>query len=320
MSAMQPTRRSLLAGMAAVAAASHARAQPAALPEFQRHWLWPVDAIAAPAGLNFAVINRQQSGQPLDRAFRGVVRPFLDILHPAVPNGAAVILMPGGGYRHLAVDKEGYEPARWFAARGITTAVLVYRLPTEGWAGGGDVPLADAQRAVRLLRSGSLAATVAPNRIAVLGFSAGGHLATNLAARSDRLLPPASAAEQAISARPDLVGALYPATLLDQLGSALPPGEGLFGPAGSVDEHLPHRHVPANPPPHILVHAEDDPLVGPEHSLALRAALRARGGTVSTHLYPAGGHGFGLRLPAGSPLAAWPEQFLAFGRSTGWLT
>lgn len=316
---MQTTRRGLLTGMAAAAVTGHARAQPAALPGFERHWLWPVDAITAPSGLNFAVINRHEPGQRQDRAFRGVARPFLDMLHPATPNGAAIVLMPGGGYRHLAIDKEGYEPARWFAARGVTVAVLAYRLPTEGWSGGGDVPLADAQQAIRMLRSGALAKNVAPHRIAALGFSAGGHLAANLAARSDRLLSPASAAAQAISARPDLVGAIYPATLLDQLGGALPPGETLFGRESSVSEHLPHRHVPANPPPHFVLHAEDDPLVGPEHSLALRAALRARGGIVSTHLYPSGGHGFGLRLPAGSPLANWPEQFLAFGRSTGWL-
>lgn len=316
---MQTTRRRLLAGMAAATAAGPGRAQPAPLVGFQRHWLWPTDAIAAPNGLDFITIDRHRPGQPQDRAFRGVARPFLDILRPAMPNGAAIVLMPGGGYRHLAVDKEGYEPARWFAARGVTAAVLVYRLPTEGWSGGGDVPLADAQRAMRMLRSGTLAKEVVPGRIAVLGFSAGGHLAANLAARSNSSLVPASSAEPVISARPDLVGAIYPATLLDQLGGALPPGESLFGPGSGVSEHLPHRHVPANPPPHFLLHAEDDPLVGPEHSLALRAALRERGGIVSTHLYPSGGHGFGLRLPAGSPLASWPEQFLAFGRSTGWL-
>lgn len=315
---MQPTRRALMAGLATAAAAGPGWAQPAALAGFERHWLWPDAALSPPMGLAFTSLDRHRPGQPLDRAWRGVVRPFLDILRPARPNGAAILLMPGGAYRHLAIDKEGHEPARWFAARGITAAVLVYRLPTEGWAGGGDVPLADAQRAVRMLRSGAVAGGIDPGRIAVLGFSAGGHLAANLAARSDRLLAPATAPDQMISARPDLVGAIYPATLLDQLGSALPPGETLFGPGGDVAPHLPHRHVPANPPPHFLLHAEDDPLVGPDHSLALRAALRARGGIVSTHLYPAGGHGFGLRLPAGNPLATWPEQFLGFGRSTGW--
>src|SRR3546814_5218023 len=79
----------------------------------------------------------------------GITRPRLDIFRPARPNGAAVILAPGGGYRYVVVDKEGYELARWLTARGITVYVLFYRLPGDGWANGADVPLADAQRAVR---------------------------------------------------------------------------------------------------------------------------------------------------------------------------
>ena len=115
--------------------------------------LWPEGHIAPPAGLVERVVQRSDDERASDRMLEGITRPRLDIFRPAKPNGAAVILAPGGGYRYVVVDKEGYELARWLSARGVTVYVLFYRLPGDGWANGSDVPLADAQRAVRLARS-----------------------------------------------------------------------------------------------------------------------------------------------------------------------
>jgi dipeptidyl aminopeptidase/acylaminoacyl peptidase len=89
--------------------------------------------------------------------------------------------------------------------------------------------------------------------------------------------------------------------------------------AETLARHSPHLHAREDSPPHFLVHAEDDPLVGPEHTLALRAALRAKGIAVDTHLHAKGGHGFGIRHTRGLPLADWPERLIAFGRSIGWI-
>lgn len=322
-----PTRRGFLrlsaigTGALLATGAQAADVEAPAARNMERLWLWPEGAIGpAPAGLAFTSRDRAAPGEAPDREFKGVVRPFVDLVRPERPNGAAILLMPGGGYTHLAADKEGYDLAAWFAQRGVTAGVLVYRLPTEGWPGGGDVPLADAQRAVRLLRAGADARGLDPRRIAVMGFSAGGHLAATLGGQYARpSYRPLDAADRQ-SARPDLVAPVYAAIELDRLAKLMPPGQSLFGRSDPelLAPFLPHLNVPDAPPPHFLLHAEDDPLVDAGHSLALRAALKAKGGTVETHLFARGGHGFGLRKAAGLPVAAWPDLFLAFGRSVGW--
>lgn len=318
-------RRNLIRlGLAAGAlAAAPQLAAAARKPRFGRYLLWPNGApTPVPAGLAETLTERSQVAGVFDRALTGVRAPWLDHARPIRPNGAAIIAIPGGGYRHMAWDKEGLDIAAWFAARGIAGFALAYRLPHDGWAGGLDTPLADAQRAVRLVRSRAAEFGIDPARIAVVGFSAGGHLIANLAAQFDRTAYPAQDQADRLSARPDLAAAIYPAVMLDQLAAAMPAGQDLFGSAMSaadLAQHSPNRQARADGPAHFLVHAEDDPLVSAEHSLALRAALRVRGVAVETHLYARGGHGFGIRNTAGLPLADWPERLLAFGRTTGWI-
>lgn len=285
--------------------------------------LWPGGPPElTPRGLSEAISERAPAGAAPDRAIKGVVAPWLDLFRPSQPNGATIIAVPGGGYEHLAWDKEGLEIARRFAGLGVTALALGYRLPRDGWAGGLDTPLADAQRAVRMVRAMAPGLGVDPARIAVVGFSAGGHLVTKLGAAFGREVYPARDAADRLSARPDLVAAAYPAIMMDRLAGMAPAGQALFGKAMSPAElalQSPYRNVSDNTPPHFLLHAEDDPLVSPEHTLAMRAALVAKKRTVETHLLPTGGHGFGLRLKAGTPGADWPDQLLAFGRLTGWM-
>lgn len=315
------TRRGVLQGVALAAAVGGAPALHAQEAVVERLRLWPEGLPeTAPLGLAPRYEDRAEPGAPADRALTGVTDPFIDLYRPNRPNGAAVLLAPGGGYRRMAIDKEGYDLARWFAARGVTAAVLAYRLPTEGWGQGGDTPLADAQRAIRLLRAKAADLGLKPNQIAAMGFSAGGHLVANLGTQFARAAAPAKTPLDAISARPDVVAALYPAIALDRLAAGFPAGETIFGKgtAASVLPHVPSRNVPADPPPFFLLHAEDDPLVDPSHSLEMRAALRAKGGRVETHLFAQGGHGFGLRHAKGLPLETWPDLFLQFTRSLGW--
>jgi acetyl esterase/lipase len=322
---MTPDRRALLgfamlAGGAGLPHTAHAQsnARSAIIP------LWP-DGLpeAVPQGLREIVTERSTAPALRDRTIKGITAPRLEPVLPTRPNGASIIIMPGGGYRYLAWDKEGPDIANWFAQRGVTAFSLAYRLPGDGWASGPDTPLADVQRAVRIVRSRSAKWGLNPNQIGVLGFSAGGHLAANLGAQFGRVAYQPRDAVDGVSARPNLVAPIYPAILIEQLASRFPAGEGIFGKALSSAQtalHTPSLNVPIDAPPHCLVHAEDDPLVGPEHSLALRAALVARKIPVETHLYAKGGHGFGLRGTNGLSVANWPERVLAFGRTTGWIS
>ena len=313
----------LAAGAATVAGPLRA-SSPGQPAEVSRIDLWPNGAPeAVPAGLAVKLTERSADPAIRDRSLTGVIQPWLDHFRPSRPNGAAIIAIPGGGYRHMAWDKEALDVAAWFAARGVAGFALAYRLPNEGWERGLDTPLADAQRAVRLVRSRAREWGIDPARIAVIGFSAGGHLTANLAARHDQPVYPAQDAVDRLSARPDLAAPIYPAVLLEQLAATVPAGQSLFGAATGADDlarHSPHLHSRADAPPHYLVHAEDDPLVGPEHALALRSALRAKGVMVETHLHARGGHGFGLRHLAGTSLVDWPARLLDFGRMTGWIS
>jgi acetyl esterase/lipase len=137
--------------------------------------LWPGDPPGA-AGVTAVetVLERGDGQGPRDRAVTHTRKPTLTVFRPAKPNGAAVVLMPGGGYERVVVDKEGFETARWLADRGYTCFVLLYRLPGDGWGAGPDAPLQDAQRAVRLVRSRAAAIGFNPARVAIMGFSAGG--------------------------------------------------------------------------------------------------------------------------------------------------
>jgi acetyl esterase/lipase len=242
------------------------------------------------------------------------------VFRPDRPNGAAVLLTPGGGYRWVVVDKEGYEMARWLAARGFTAFVLFYRLPGEGWAAGPDVALADAQRSVRLIRQRARDFALDPERVAAMGFSAGGHVCADLGARfAAKTYTPVDAADR-LSARPFCAAPIYPVVSMDPR-VAHPGSRSLLlgaNPTPALEAaHSPDRNVPADAPPHFLLHAEDDDVVPVENTLLLRAALKARKILVETHLFQNGGHGFGLRKAVGKPLEAWPELWRAWAQTVG---
>lgn len=316
-------RRDILAlgATGVLAAALPVSAGKAAAP--QRITLWPNGVPEpVPSGLQEAFTERSSNPALTDRSLKGVIAPWIEMIQPAKPNGAAIISIPGGGYRHMAWDKEGLDIAHWFAARGVTGFALAYRLPHDGWGGGPLTPLADAQRAIRLVRAHAKEWGIDPNRIAVTGFSAGGHLCANLAAQFGLKIHEPQDEIDSLSARPDLAAPIYPAIMIDKLGAALPSGQNLFGKALSAEQialHSPHLNIPENAPPHFLLHAEDDPLVSADHALALRAALLAKKIPVETHLHAKGGHGFGIRNTKGLPVEGWPDRLIAFGKSTGWI-
>jgi acetyl esterase/lipase len=328
---MKIDRRALLgtalaAGLAHRAAAQAAPAAtgglPAGLPEpDETIELWPDGAPGAPARPPVETVNqRSTDAQLTDRAAVGIRRPRMIVFRPNVPNGAAVLVSPGGGYRWVVVDKEGYEIGRWLSARGFTVFVLFYRLPGDGWASGPDVALSDAQRALRLIRHRARDFGLDPARVAAMGFSAGGHVAADLGTRfATPTYRPIDAAD-GLSARPMAVATIYPVVSMSAPAAHAGSREQLIGgdaPPERERAHSPHLNVPADAPPFFVVHAEDDDAVPVENALLLRAALRDRGVPVETHLFTHGGHGFGLRKAVGKPAGAWPELFVEWGRSLG---
>ena len=284
--------------------------------------LWPG---AAPGGERVTVTPRvvERATDPAfhDRFAQYTTEPILTVVRPQRPNGAALLLIPGGGYKWAVVDKEGLDCARVFAEAGVTCFVLRYRLPGDGWAAGADAPLQDAQRAMRLIRARAGSEGLDPQRIAVLGASAGGHLAGLLTARAgDSVYAPVDDADRQ-SARPDLTILLYPvATMADPFVHAGSRRE-LLGPAPTpevIRRYSLEQMDWAGAPPTFLLHAIDDEAVPVENSLGLLSALRTARVPVESHLFEEGGHGFGIRLIAGKPAAVWPRLALEWAARRGW--
>jgi len=280
--------------------------------------LWPRGAPGRPAKLPVETVKERSQDRAFnDRYVLGISRPRMAVFRPTHPSGAAVLITPGGGYNWVVVDKEGYEMARLLAARGITAFVLFYRLPHEGWAAGPNTPLSDAQRAMRLIRHRAPSLGIDPRRICAMGFSAGGHVCADLLTRFDAPVYAAVDAADRLSARPDLAAPIYPVVSMTLPTAHAGSRKNLIGEAASPEReraHSPHLNVPANAPPTFLLHAEDDKSVVVENSLLLRSALLAAGVPVETHLFPDGGHGFGLRLARGKSVEGWHELFLSWGR------
>ena len=213
-----------------------------------------------------------------------VTDPMLSVYRPdsAVHNGAGIIICPGGGYRILAIDLEGHEVAEWLSGLGYTAFVLYYRVPQKQ-----NGALMDVQRAIRMVRSRSDEWQLNPEKISVLGFSAGGSLAARASTRyQDSTYQPVDAADS-LSCKPDFSVLIYPA-YLDH------------GPDNSLTTEL---KVDSLTPPAFLFATADDNYAN--SSLVMAGALNNANVPVELHLMPSGGHGYGLR--PGNPAAeAWP--------------
>ena len=256
------------------------------------------------------IIERSTTPGLHDRAVIHVRKPTLKVFRPVKPDGACVLVLPGGAYQRVVLDKEGDETAMRLAQAGVTAAVLVYRLPEDGWAAGREAPLQDAQRAMRLIRSGRVAQGLDQKRIGVLGFSAGGHLAATLTLLGGGQTYPAIDAADAVSARPDFAALIY-AAYLDGKGSPAI----LHGPAGPAPDLI--GRVGRETQPVFLLHAADDASVPVETSIRMYGALKAAGVPAELHVFPEGGHGFGIAKAKGKPVEAWPDLLLAWGSARG---
>jgi acetyl esterase/lipase len=321
---MTSTRRDLLltvAGAASLPAVAAAQGGPLSADPAEVIRLWPRTPPGAPARLPpEKVVERPAAAGLRDRYVEHVAVPTLTVLRPARPNGAAMLIIPGGGYIRVVIDKEGFETGRWLNDRGVTAFVLRYRLPADGWTPRGDAPLQDAQRAVRLIRGRAAEFGLDPKRIGVLGFSAGGHLAASLATRHAAAIYARVDAADALSARPDLAVLGYPVILMQPPAVHSGSRTQLLGHSPSPERltlATPSLTVAADTPPTLILHAVDDASVPVENATAMFAALRAAKVPAEMHLFQEGGHGFGLRGIAGKPVAAWPDLMLAWANRHG---
>ena len=313
------TRRAVIAASPLMTLAGGARADGATVLS-----LWPG---AAPGGgavtVTEEVVERPLSAGGLrDRIIKGVRNPTLTVFEPARPNGASLLMTPGGGYKWVVMDKEGYECAERFAAAGVTVYVASYRLPGDGWAAGPAVALQDAQRALRLIRARALAKGLDPARVGVMGFSAGGHVAGCLGLMWDRPTYDPVDAIDALSARPDSAALIYPVATMSPPFAHPGSRERMLGPAPTPEQERAwslETNARADGPPTFLLHAADDTAVPVENSLRLEAALRAAKVATELHVFEEGGHGFGLRFARGKPVEVWPDLVLAWWRRKGFV-
>jgi len=216
--------------------------------------------------------------------------------------GTAVVVFPGGGYNILAMDLEGTEVCEWLNSIGVTGVLLKYRVPKRAGLEKHTAALQDAQRAVGLVRSRAKEFGIDPERIGVLGFSAGGHLAAALSTSVDQRTYPNVDDADKTSCRPDFSVLIYPAYLtLKEKNDAINP----------------ETAVSSNTPPTFIAMTQDDP-VRVENVLFYSVALKQVKVPFELHVYPKGGHGYGLRRTE-NPVTAWPDRATDWMRARGLL-
>lgn len=242
-----------------------------------------------------------------------VQTPTLEVFLPSKRSvtGKAVIICPGGGYGVLAYDWEGTETAKWFNSKGIAAFVLKYRLPnSKSIQVSHEAPLQDAQRAIRLVRSQAEKWDVNPNKIGIIGFSAGGHLASTLGTQFDKKNSFEETVIESISARPDFMMLVYPVVTMKTDYTHKGSRTNLLG--KKPDEFLINQYsnelqVTKNTPPTFIIHSTDDSAVPVENSLNLYKALKDHKIMTEMHIYPGGGHGYSLAVGKGY-LQTWPDR------------
>ena len=257
------------------------------------------------------------NGAPGARGTADSDNPKVTIYLPKERNtGTGVLIFPGGSYAFLAMDHEGRQIAEWLNHLGVAAFVVQYRVapyhhPTE---------IIDAKRAMRYVRSHAAEFKIAPERIGVWGFSAGGHLASTLGTHYDSGNPPSPDPIERVSSRPDFMVLAYP--VIDPLASAAKGSfDNLLGKDADpalVLELSNDLHVNAQTPPTFLMAAGDDQAVSPESALNFYSALLKAGVPAELHMYESGGHGFGLGS-TNPRVSSWSQRLAEWLRDRGLL-
>ncbi len=239
-------------------------------------------------------------------------KPTLTIYLPPkeTATGTAVVICPGGGYGHLSMDREGKQIAEWFNSIGVAGFVLKYRHHGSGAGYGHPAPLQDAQRAMRMVRSRAEEFDINPNRIGIIGFSAGGHLASSLGTHFENDYYEAKEDIDKVSCRPDFMMLIYPVVTLDDSYTHKGSKRNLLGddPKPELVENLSNeKQVTSQTPPAFLVHSDEDTGVPSENSIYFYLALRKAGVSAEMHIYQKGPHGTAIEKRFGV-ISSWPER------------
>jgi acetyl esterase/lipase len=277
--------------------------------------LWP----------NGSIPNYQNSGETEQTEITDCIRlslvqqPDIAVYLPPkrCASGEAFLICPGGSYGVLSYDWEGIQIAKWLNSKGIAGIIVKYRLPNSKSNIVGHLsPLLDAKRAMRLVRHHAEEWNVKKDKIGVIGFSAGGHLAATVATRFDEGDKSASDAIEKESCRPDFLGLIYPVITMKPPNVHENSRNNLIG-LDATDEiaiqYSNELHIKHNMPPCFIIHAADDDIVKVENSLLMYQALKNKNVSVEMHLYPFGGHGFSLAIGK-EYLQTWTERFMDWFR------
>ena len=272
-------------------------------------FLWPNSAPGSEGvDLTEKVVERSKDPAFQDKAIMDITAPSIISVTPdqGKANGVAVLICAGGAYERVVIDKEGYDIAKWLNSFGVTAFILKYRLPAEGHQLGYNVPLQDAQRAIRIIRQHADKWGINVNKIGVAGFSAGGHLASTLATKYATTVYESIDSADTLDCKPNFTILIYPVISMKQGVTHIRSRDNLIGRNPSqkmINEFSSELHVNANTPPTFLVQAHDDG-VSSENSLLFYNALKQVNVDAEIHIFRTGGHGFGIRGSKG-PIALW---------------
>jgi len=241
---------------------------------------------------------------------KDITQPALIVYQPKIKTSdASVIICPGGGYSILAIDHEGYEIAQWFNDRGVTAFVLKYRLPQDELFENAEIrPLQDAQQAFRIARKDAAKFGISPDKIGIMGFSAGGHLASTASTHFN--IQVGEITNPAISVRPDFSLLIYPVITFDKVNTHSGTRDNLVGlnpTAQQIELYSNELHVTAETPPTFLISTTDDG-VSPENSVLYFEACRKNKVPVEMHIYEKGGHGYALKKKGLGLVETWPDR------------
>ncbi|MCU0918433.1 MAG: alpha/beta hydrolase [Planctomycetes bacterium] len=250
-------------------------------------------------------------------------KPTLTIYLPAPDKatGAAVVICPGGGYGHLAMDHEGHQIGQWLNSFGVAGFIVQYRHRNSGAGYGHPAPLQDAQRAIRTVRSRAAEWGVDPGRIGIIGFSAGGHLASSAATHFNESFGEPKDKIDRVSCRPDFAVLIYPVISFTEPFTHTGSRKNLLGAEADralIEKMSNEKQVTPQTPPTFLVHTWEDKGVPAENSIYFYLALRQAKVPAEMHIFPKGPHGFGLGQKLGGA-SAWPKLCETWMEESGFL-
>jgi acetyl esterase/lipase len=283
--------------------------------------LYPDGTPGLKSGVSVEEINTSEKADDITRV-RNVTKPTLTVFVPKnKTSDASVIICPGGGYYILAIDHEGYDVAKWFAERGVTAFVLKNRLPQEELFDNSTIrPLQDAQQALRIVKKNAASYNLDADKVGIMGFSAGGHLAATASTHFGKQA--GEIVDESISVRPAFSVLIYPVISFSDSYGHTGSRNNLIGKDPSIsnmEEYSNELHVTEETPPTFMIHAFDD-VVHIENSLSYVKALKKASVPTELHLYDRGGHGFAFTKKKRGPVESWPDRLQDWMVVNGWMT